>query len=316
MTTLLDNYTPLTSDNATNLGEIIHFQMRWITEVDWSPNGQQLAVANAANLTLYRFEEGRIVRQQLPGHQEPIRSTQFSPDGTWLATGGDEGTARLWSLAPDEPRRCYVIQAGAPVQQVRYSPNGAWLAGVVKDHVHVWPTTGQFTPRFTLTGHSGDVTSVAYHPAGDLMATGSWDQTVRLWSAADGTLLQTWTGPTARLNQVRFTPDGTHLAAVDRDGVLWLWEIETGREIATLTGHGGRAVDVVQFSHDGRLMLTGGRDFRAKVWDFPTRELIVALPENRKPVIALALHPAGLMVATGSGDHYLRLYGIRLARPE
>ena len=111
----------------------------------------------------------------------------IAPDGTWLATAGDDGTVRIWDPATGQQRATLTGHTGA-VRAVAIAPDGTWLATASDDGtVRIWdPATGQH--RATLTGHTGAVTAVAIAPDGTWLATASDDGTVRIWDPATGQL--------------------------------------------------------------------------------------------------------------------------------
>ena len=74
--------------------------------------------------------------------------------------------------------------------------------------------------------HPAPVHSVAFSPDGQILASGSYDKTVRLWRAADGTLLRTLKGHTDWVLSVAFSPDGKALAYGGRDHTVWLWKLD------------------------------------------------------------------------------------------
>jgi WD40 repeat protein len=83
----------------------------------------------------------------------------------------------------------------------------------------------QGQPVRTLTGHTNLVSSVAFSPDGRLLASGSWDQTIKLWGVASGSLVRTLTGHTDDVNSVAFSPDGRLLASGSWDKTIKLWDI-------------------------------------------------------------------------------------------
>ena len=98
------------------------------------------------------------------------------------------------------------------VRDIAYSPDGARLA--VGGSLGIWIyDSGRGEALALLTGHTGWINSVAFSPDGNTLASGSGDQTVRLWDVSTGTLLNTLTGHTNDVESVAFSPDGNTLAS-------------------------------------------------------------------------------------------------------
>jgi WD40 repeat protein len=104
---------------------------------------------------------------------------------------------------------------------------------------------------------------VAFSPDGGRLASGSADETVRIWTVATGEsrVLGSHLGA---VQYVTFSPDGKSLASASRDGTVRLWDDATG-EVCALRGHGA-SVEQVEFSPDGQLLVSAGLDGTVRLW--------------------------------------------------
>jgi WD40 repeat protein len=112
-----------------------------------------------------------------------VHAVAISPDGTWLATAGRDGTVRIWDTATGTQQATLTGHA-KEVTAVAISPDGTWLATASWDEtVWIWDTaTG--TQQATLTRHTDRVTAVSISPDGTWLASASYDRTVRIWHAS------------------------------------------------------------------------------------------------------------------------------------
>ncbi|KAM0346961.1 hypothetical protein ACHAP4_011568 [Fusarium culmorum] len=118
----------------------------------------------------------------------------------------------------------------------------------------------------TLEGHTDLVSSVVFSKAGKLIASGSWDKTVKIWNVATGKEERTLEGHTDSVSSVVFSKDDKLIASGSRDKTVKIWNVATGKEERTLEGHTDWVNSVV-FSDDGKLIASGSDGGTIKMWN-------------------------------------------------
>ncbi|MBW4572272.1 MAG: AAA-like domain-containing protein [Tolypothrix carrinoi HA7290-LM1] len=205
-----------------------------------SPDGQAIAMSNVDKIVQI-WHRDRPSPQILKGHQAEVWHVAFSPDGRLVGSASGDGTAKLWTLDGEPALREGIPRAGSGE-----------------------PRRGKLFR--TLVGHSAAVWRVAFSRDGKMVATGSGDNTVKLWTL-DGKLLKTLKGHTAAVWGVAFSPDGQIVASGSVDNTIKLWKLD-GRELTTLRGHTA-AIREIAISPDGTILASGGDDNTLILWNLP-----------------------------------------------
>jgi WD40 repeat protein len=298
----------------------------------------------------------------LRGHRYPVRSVAFHPWAPLLATGSNDDTVKLWRLSSDNSSATCVSTLDREnggeghrgfVSSVAFHPTAPLLVtGSYDRTVKLWrlvttPDNSSATCVATLDhtneGHSHIVSSVAFHPKAPLLATSSWDNTVKLWrlvTTTDG-LISSATrvttlerrnkgkGHIAPVNSVAFHPKALLLATGSDDNTVRLWLLSSDNSSATCVaildsdkkGHSG-PVTSVAFHPTAPLLATSSKDRTVKLWRLVTTpdglissaDCVATLDRENGGkghsdwVWSVAFHPWAPLLATGSSDNTVKLW--------
>ncbi|MBI4866618.1 MAG: AAA family ATPase [Candidatus Wallbacteria bacterium] len=217
-----------------------------------------------------------------PCRQGAIWTCAVDPTGRFLATGGNDGTVRIWNLADWSQPDCVRILAGHDdaVTGVAWSPDGKWVASIGQSETaRVWAPGGRTSAGFAFR-HPARVTSMAFGPDSRRLLTGADDGVARLWDLETGSSREL-PGRMPSLLSIAIAADGRHAAGGSSTGSCTLWCLadDHGQPSWQLSYH-SEGVTAIAFSPDGRTLATGGLDRKLALWS-----VVAAVPTS--PVTTL-----------------------------
>jgi WD40 repeat protein len=246
---------------------------RSIQAVAFSPKVQLIAVGRYGEVELLNPVTRAVIRK-LTGIKGKANAVAFSPDGDAVYAAGGE-------------------------------------AGIVGE-VKRWKTSDG-TLQQSFEGHLDAAYALAVSPDGKLIATGAYDQKIRLWDTATGKEVALLKGHNGAVNGLSFRPDGKVLASASADRTVKLWSIPTGLRLDTLSQPTKEQTSVV-FSADGKQLFAAGSDNRIRLWNISadakegTNKIVTSRFAHEGGILRLALSLDGKLLASTSTDKSLKLW--------
>lgn len=292
------------------------------------PDGERLATGcHDGRARIWNGSDGSLAAV-LSGHAGPIFSLQWSPSGNALLTGSVDKTAMVWDAASGTATRSFAFHSAA-VLDVEWQSDDAF-ASCSSDKTIVLCSLAEKGPVRTWSGHADEVNSLHWNPAKDLLASGSDDGTVRLWSpsspaasnaertaAAEAVLV----GHRASVYSVKWAPCGpgspspsksSTLASASFDSTVKLWDPETSRARLTLAKHTA-LVYAIAWSPDGDLIASGASDNTVHLWSARDGSLVRSLPTSGG-VFDLQFSASGNRLAVATADAGVTVVDLRAIR--
>lgn len=275
----------------------------------FSLDGSLLAVATEEGVVdLIRSSNGKRIKRLGRKRGLVIRSVAFSKDGRWLASGGTDGSIRIWNVATGGQLANLPGHSGR-VTSLAFSPDGRQLLSYSSvGELRSWDIPPPKEPE-ELQIHREEVQSVKVSPDGTRLVTSSRDGTVALVDFPTRRLIRKYVYELPKGDHATdFSPNGRLLAIAKPSGPILLVDSKTGAVIRTFLGHTAEAYDV-RFSSDGSRLVSASADGTARIWSVQVPQAFLKITVG-SPIYSAAFSPDDrYIVTTGtSGSGVARLF--------
>ncbi|KAF9116925.1 U3 snoRNP protein, partial [Mortierella sp. 14UC] len=265
-----------------------------ISACNYSPNNKLLAVAVwSGYIDIYESSTTTTWTKyrRLQAHSTGINDCVFSPDNLLIASGGKDGKVRLWYLS--------------------YRMRNVISNGKGSDGESDGESDGKSDAFRVLEGHTSGVVSVAVSSNREIVGSGSYDKTIRLWFIATGVCYFVIDEHVDDIVGIRFSSRSyrRHVVSASMDETIRFWNAESGECTAVWKSPIGRC-RCIDYSADGRTVASGHENGDVQLWDADTGEPGPVLHGHTDSVTSVALSARGKWLASTSGDRTVRLWDV------
>lgn len=267
-----------------------------ITHLSYSPSSQHIATSGTdGKIKLWSTQSG-FCFVTFSEHTASVSAVEFAKRGQVVFSASLDGTVRAWDLVRYRNFRTFTSPTETPVQFgcIAVDSSGEVVAAGSTDtyEIFFWSVqTGKILD--ILTGHEGPVSSLAFSPVGNELASGSWDKSVRVWNAFGRSRAVEPIAMNSDVLAIAFKPDGHELAVATLDGQIAFFDVNAGKQTGLIEGRkdisGGRSVydprtaknnasgkafNSLCYSGDGSLLLAGGNSKYVCLYDIHEATLL------------------------------------------
>ncbi len=293
---------------------VMHGYVASLFDIDWSPDGTQLVSGGTdALVTVWDGSSGKPLLER-QGHRWSVSGVGWSPDGRMVASSGWNGGVRLWELnsgiwvqvpeSLDDPDTIFF--------SVAWSSSGQYLAsGTHSSGVFVWDVKAH-SERWLGRQFPTGIRHVAWNPDSTRLAGTGDENTIYVWNALDGTLLQQLPEHQGIATCIAWSTDGTRLATGGRSqerGSLLVWDMQRGEKLLAVVEQ-VEVVSAIAWSPDGDLLIGGDSEGRLCWWDVPSGKCVRVRAAHQGTVQSLKRSPDGHRLASCGDDGAIMLWDL------
>ena len=251
-----------------------------IWSVAFHPTKPHILASGSEDKTvrLWDIHTHKLVLPPLTGHKETVSSVAFDKTGEHIISASKDRTIKVWNIAS---RKRVKELTGHKKLIAKIAVNGDFCASASWDNtVKIYRLQGDTAPLLDFAEHKDMVFAVDFNPKNaDMLASGSSDKTVMLWSIAKKSRTATLASFSGKIWDVKFSPDGKFLAVCPAGGPITICHTADGT-IAAKLSVSGQSPRYVEWSPDGKRLAAGYNDASIRLWDAVKFTLLATMAED------------------------------------
>jgi transducin (beta)-like 1 len=298
----------------------------------WSPTSLQLASGSGdSTARLWRLPDGPCGKAQAARMSEPstlahasegggsppkdVTTLDWNHNGTMLATGADDGKARIWTAAGK--LTATLAKHKGSIFSLKWNPSGTLLLSGSADKTAIIWDAKDGTAKQQFAFHKAQTLDVDWRDD-DSFASSSSDRMVYVCKLGSASALKCFAGHTDEVNAIKWDPSGTLLASCSDDQSAKVWTMSQSGAAHDLCGH-AKEIYTLKWSPTGAgsknaqaplVLATASFDSTVRLWDAQTGRCLHVLSKHSDPVYSVAFSPDGRRLASGSFDKAMHVWDV------
>lgn len=322
----------------------------WVNFATYSHKGDKIvSSSNDGTIRVWESKSGACLHV-LKGHAGGVNHASFSQDGTKIVSSSADSTIRIWDAITGVTLQ--ILKC--PADYSEFSPDGKYIVSIAYNNntIQIWDATN-CKKILTLKGHNDNLSAVSFSPNSKNVLSASDDGTIKIWDIKEGNVLKTLKGHQGRVITATYSSDSKKVVSYSDDCTLRIWDNLTGKEIKVYEGVGNHlmtlspdgmkiafdysesirifdfesgmkinslskgykmGIKFIQFSPDGREIISGGWENEIRIW--PLKEACKKIIRTNllSGIHTLAVNGDCRTVAAVGSDSILEIWDIVSSR--
>lgn len=234
-----------------------------VTCIRWGGEGLLYSSSQDRTIKVWRTEDGTMCRT-LQGHGHWVNTMALNTDYV-IRTGAYDPAASKADQNRTKDKEELKKLALERYQKLKGSEVERLVSGSDDFTLFLWTPSVAKKEITRMTGHQALINEVKFSPDGRLIASGSFDKSIKVWDGQTGKFLAALRGHVSSVYQVSWSADSRLLCTGSSDSTLKVWDMKMKKLICDLPGHADE-VYAVDWSPDGERVASGGKDKVLKMW--------------------------------------------------
>ncbi|RWS00487.1 F-box-like/WD repeat-containing protein TBL1XR1-B isoform X1 [Dinothrombium tinctorium] len=284
-----------------------------VSSIDWNSEGTHL-VTSCCDSYVRIWDSEYKLAAKLSQHTGSVMVSKWNANGNYILSGGIDSTAIIWDVNSSKVMQKFEFHS-ARVIDVDWQTNTSFASCSSDKRIHVCEL-GCDQPIKTFRGHKEHVNAIRWDRNGRLIASGSGDNTLKIWSMPDEKCILDLTEHEGEVYAVEWSPPNGSaspnvnlLASGSFDGTVRLWDVERGESLHILSGQGA-SVYSIAFSPDGKYLASGSLDKYLRIWSTQTGRLIFSY-EQTGEILGVHWNSCGDKVASCGNDGTIYIINLK-----